>query len=112
MKDKITPTPWRYEWDDNGFFVIDGDGRPSPYIAATGTGCDPGSICEANAQAIVTAVNCTYGANIDPTAVKDLYDCLEEAIAQIKYLSTKFTPTGSGNAVTSRCEAAIQKAKL
>src|SRR5690606_13581946 len=37
MQHKHTPGPWRYAYDDNGFYVIDShDGSFRPYILATG----------------------------------------------------------------------------
>lgn len=49
-----TPTPWTASYDDNGFYVVDAPGRPSPYIVATG---GEGDADKANAALIVKAVN-------------------------------------------------------
>lgn len=58
------------------------------------------------------AYHSTYGNGIHPSAVKELYECLQEAILQIEYLHGKFGETGSGNAVLSKCKTAIQKADI
>lgn len=43
-------------------------------------------------------------------AAPDLYEALQEAKLQIEYLNGKFTATGTGNAVLSKIEAALEKA--
>lgn len=77
MNNNMTPTPWEKEYDDNGFYVIKADKMPRPYIVATGNESDADGF---NADAIVSAVNATYGNGINPEAVKDLYEALVLAL--------------------------------
>lgn len=98
-QNKMTPTPWSYEYDDNGFYVIKAAGMPSPYIAATGNESDWDG---GNSEAIVKAVNSTYGAGINPEAVSDLRDALQSIL-----LGVTLHPQ-----LRETAEAAIEKAKL
>jgi hypothetical protein len=92
-----TPTPWRVEYDDNGFFFIDAPGRPSPYIAATG---GEGMANAENAAFIVKAVN-SHDALVDAlkscaavcagevTSKSGLIDALEKARAALALAGEK-----------------------
>src|ERR1700690_482164 len=77
MESKMTPTPWSYQYDDNGFYVIEAKGMPSPYITATGNEADVDGF---NAEAIVTAINSTYGKGIDPSSVPELLNALKNIL--------------------------------
>lgn len=74
-KDKMSQAPW---------ILVDAD-RPGIDAADDSTvvlfGCDgenEGIIGRANAKAILKAVNSTYGQNIAPEAVKDMYAALHD----------------------------------
>jgi hypothetical protein len=50
--DVRTAGPWRYEYDDNGFYCVTAHAAPSPYIVATG---GEGDTDKANARLIAAA---------------------------------------------------------
>lgn len=120
---KITPTPWHYTWDDNGFHFIWADKEmPRPYICATGRS-DPKDVNEANAEAIVSAVNNTYGIGISPEKVPKLLKALETIAAWPGNLpDERYTSkTGPNDAalrgelvvvMRSLAKSAIEKSKL
>jgi hypothetical protein len=59
-----TKEPWRVEWDDNGFYHMQAEGRPSPYLFATGGDWDGDMIRAA------VCVNAMRGIE-DPAALMD-----------------------------------------
>lgn len=67
---------------------------------------------EANADAIVCAINNSYGKGLDPNAYVSVFNMLEECVSQIEYLHSKFKETGSGNSVLSRAKGIIENAKF
>jgi hypothetical protein len=89
-ENKMTPTPWKIERSINNSIVsVAGD-----FKVATATlyrssykrihnGTESADVANANASAIVLAVNATYGNGIDPTAVADLYRSLNSLLLHI-----------------------------
>lgn len=47
--DCITPGPWNFSYDDNGFYFVTAEKMPSPYIVASG---NEGDVDKANCIAI------------------------------------------------------------
>lgn len=105
-QNKMTPTPWNFTWDDNGFHFVWADERmPRPYICATGRS-DPDDINESNAKAIVSAINNTYGAGINPEAITDLLKAAQDFVSKVEEGKAKSKES------YSKFKAAIEKAKL
>lgn len=76
MQHKHTPGPWRYEHDDNGFYVIDShDGSFRPYILATG---GESSQDEANARVAHAAPIMLHAIE---EAIKGIESTLTEAMS-------------------------------
>ena len=57
-----TPGPWRFDWDDNGFYYIDAAGRPSPCIATIPY---DGEVAEENARLIAASPDLLEVAEIE-----------------------------------------------
>jgi hypothetical protein len=78
MKNKMTPTPWKINESNERWVYSEtppADGGDIIFVAPN----MPRSATrfKANASAIVSAINCTYGAGIDPEAVIDLLAALK-----------------------------------
>ena len=127
LKDKMSPSfyqtlPWRIASRkyDTGFYVIHGKDTPDRELQILKLHDSPHPIkehldrIENNAEAIVTAVNSTYGADINPEAIGDLLEAVEVALWAT--LNGEFEAQMQGKPrLTERCEMfrnAIQKAKL
>lgn len=112
-KNKMTPAPWvaggTYPCKGNEGYIFD-TSRPEILVCKTFGSIDENSpsIGEqaANSKAIVTAVNCTYGASINPASVKELYDCLRECVEEI------LLDFPDDHLLKSRYQKALKKAKL
>lgn len=114
-QNKITPAPWKVEIEGGKFpaYSITTDVEEG----ANNTVCNLFTATmgekahqEFNAFAIVSAVNNTYGASINPEAVPNLKKCLEELLYQFeKVVSPKFT---LDHMLIREAHAAIEKAKL
>ncbi len=112
---KMTPTPWvaggTYPNKGNEGYIFD-TSRPEVLICKTFGSIDENSppIGEqaANSKAIITAVNFTYGASINPEAVPNLLKLL-------KWMTEETGPNENvvpSFEVIQAAKAAIEKAKL
>lgn len=123
---EMTPTPWKvYIADKDTFYpgiesTIKGSGNPS--VCVYGEKNETAGIRgKANAQAIVSAVNNTFGAGINPEAVQDLMNAIQYAL-EIKdlwsadqYGTISADHEGEMQALAKmeeKLKAAIEKAKL
>jgi len=84
-KPNITPTPWMVMENkkDNEFAIKEKDLFRDGQWMLSDRICTMGHYTtqnENNAQAIVTAVNCTYGKGIDPEKIGEVLRCLEGII--------------------------------
>lgn len=114
--DKMTPTPWSI-WEGNATFIIsDTSSERNPFIAQATDIASSVRRWPENAKAIVSAINNTYGAGIDPEAVKDLRDALTE-LMRFKHAIRDYAAPAlqfDGNLIRAldAAEAAIEKTKL
>lgn len=105
-ENKMTPTPWSISPFKSGMVGINYD---NPLISETIcqiTGSHP----QYNAAAIVSAINGTYGIGIDPDAIKELQESLEQ-FTKYPWLAKAIEDAG-GTPNLERSKAAIEKAKL
>lgn len=114
-QNKMTPAPWvpggNHPYKGNECYIFD-TSKPEILVCKTFGSIDENSppIGEqaANSKAIVTAVNFTYGASINPEAVPDL-------LRTLKWLTEETGPNEDAvpsiEAIRS-AKAAIEKAKL
>jgi len=75
----MTPTPWKVddETDPKEELYIVSDGIPDSFFCLANLYCNPmDDETKANAAAIVSAVNNTYGKGINPESVPDLLSAL------------------------------------
>lgn len=113
---KMTPTPWKIikykSWSTN----VVGKGELNDICEMSGTHSK--SIQNANAAAIVSAVNNTYGAGIRPDGVKELFDAAQDLLARVnrarEILQNPSSPSHGnwGMLDTEKLTAALEKAKL
>lgn len=61
-----------------------------------------------NSKAIVSAINNTYGASINPEAVKEMF----QALAHVIYVETGVCTQGERRTAFERAKAAIEKATI
>lgn len=94
----MTPTPWL-----NAVTHILSNGAP---VTVCSFGSDNKN-WESDRAAIVSAINCTYGAGINPEAVPELLACLL-SIVNSDFWKKEF----GGGSVDKACERAINNAKL
>lgn len=98
-ENKMTAAPWRI--DERGFVL----GRGLNWAII-----DPDDVSRADITAIVSAINNTYGASINPEAVPDMKKVLIELLAQFeKVVEPKYTLDFM---LIKEAKAAIEKAKL
>lgn len=113
MKLKITPGPWAT--NANISFIYGDINRLNDIMEDLI--CDPPNCEESynnwkdNAAAIVTAVNNTYHAGIDPEAVPEMLECLKMSVAIFEAIGIKDT-SGIGGKQYNKIKQAIQKATL
>lgn len=115
---KMTPAPWECSLDVVHSLNNDEAGtiwRSSELGAEIGstliavTSKSPGyEEGKSNATAIVTAVNNTYGAGINPKAVADMLEALKEA----KRMYESVQPAGGWQGVYESIKSAINDAKI
>lgn len=108
-QNKMTPTPWNISSDkENSELWIEHE-KVSYVIASLF--CEPlDDQTRADAHAIVTAVNSTYGAEINPEAVKDIRDTLK-AILNIQLNGGDLSDLQHYD-LLQEAKAAIEKSKL
>jgi len=116
---KMTPTPW--EIDGYNMTAIIHNMQPEANHPAWKhvASCDYGyatpddfvDLNMANAKAIVSAVNGTYGKNINPEAVADLLDVLEKIVAIATDRWRPLPATSHEKNCLSSARAAIKLAK-
>lgn len=101
----MTPAPWKVSpaLSDKQQIAILNTGKDQHLIAEVIRGNG-----NSNAAAIVSAINNTYGAGINPEGVKDLLEALKEA----KRMYEELQPAGGWQGVYDEIEAAIKKASL
>jgi len=107
MKDKMTPTPWEIDEVEDELHIVRVGGFPESVCALYSEPMDDET--KANAFAIVSAVNATYGAGINPEAVPDLLESLKETLAQFKKIDKHYS---KDHEIMARAEAAIEKAQI
>lgn len=122
----ITPTPWvaggSFPYKGNEGYIFAVTNRPEILVCKTFGSIDEntppiGEQME-NSKAIVSAVNNTYGAGIDPEAVRDLLKELQDLqgrCERARVILQETTSASGGNwgiLDTSAAKAAIEKAKL
>lgn len=100
MHSKMIPPPWRI----NDSAIVSHDGEQAVAYAN-----------EANSEAIIAAVNNTYGIGVNPEAVKDLVEALEAFLAVGNQIMSKHSAGHPLNWLFpgrfAAAQAAIQKAK-
>lgn len=105
----MTPLPWRIKKFSafNTNIIGNGEwGRENDICEMSGAHSK--SAQNTNAAAIVSAINGTYGAGVDPAAVKDLLEACEVALR----MYNEIEPIGGWQYVHDSLEAAISKATL
>lgn len=123
--DKMTPTPWSI-WEDNAAFIISNTSSDrNPFIAQATDIASSVRRWPENAKAIVSAINNTYGAGINPEAVPELIKSAMALLAHDKKegLFDDYENHGDGfsldlqisaelRTILDSFKAAIEKAKL
>jgi hypothetical protein len=117
MQKKMSPGPWEIQELAGGhaFAINCKDGTPigiigDSHLSKDGGGYLSGNEILANTEAIVSAVNGTYGCGINPEAVKDMLFALEIALSHFDNKPGHHSPLSVSQAETIR--AAINKAKI
>lgn len=100
MKDKMTPAPWYIDADG----YIRSKAEPKEWILKI-----PQEIDKDNAEAIVSAVNATYGNGIDPEVVPEFLRILQ---AYIDADDSHADVWIKMQRLKKQARAAIEKAKL
>lgn len=103
---KMTPTPWKVIKFSSFPTNITGASRDNDICEMSNT--HDKVVQNANAQAIVTAVNSTYGAGIDPQSIPALLETLNKII-NVNYA---WGISSQLEMVKEWAKAAIEKAKL
>lgn len=108
-ENKMTATPWRIEDCKEELVITRGDisyGIASCY-------CDPmDNETRANAAAIVSAINWTYGIGVNPEAVGDLWDIANQYMHYLEGIRGGLRLSTIEKENYIKCKAAIEKAKL
>lgn len=105
----ITPTPWEARIEDNKYIHIASSLAHVSHVTAS-VYCDPlDDLAKADAEAIVKAVNGTYGAGINPESVEMLKDVAEHIIRMIS-LAPEIE--SSFPSLVKKAKAALEKSKL
>lgn len=119
-QNKMTPTPWvaggTYPYKGNEGYILD-TSKPEVLVCKTFGSIDENSppLGEqaANSKAIVTAVNFTYGASINPEAVPDLLASLNVLIERYSdMIISELSADPDDHPDIHAAKAAIEKAKL
>lgn len=87
-KPNITPTPWMVDPKAKLRITSNENTVCSTSVGQSG---DKLEIEQENAQAIVTAVNCTYGANINPEKIQELIEASEDYVRETDYEKKKLS---------------------
>lgn len=122
-QNKMTPTPWKIRKHKSWSTNVVGKDELNDICEMSGTHSK--SIQNANASAIVSAINNTYGAGINPEAVPEL---IKAAIALLAYEQKEglfddyvnngdgYSPTlevsGTLRIILNAIKSTIEKAKL
>ena len=89
----MTPTPWvaggSFPYPGNEGYIFATSMRPEILVCKTfgaiDENCPPLDEQLVNSAAIVSAVNATWGAGINPEAVPEIKKCLKELLAQFEH---------------------------
>jgi hypothetical protein len=110
MKDKMTPTPWEARIEQDHSIHISSSSDSITYVICT-CYCEPlDETTKADAAAIVSAVNGTWGTGINPEGVPEIKKCLEELLVQFeKVVDPKYTLDFM---LIREAKAAIEKAQI
>lgn len=111
-QNKMTAFPWAVddETAKDELYIVS-NGIPDTFFAIASLLCDPmDDETRANAKGIVTAVNATHGAGINPESVKDIRDTLQ-AILNIQLNGGDLSDLQHYD-LLQEAKAAIEKSKL
>jgi hypothetical protein len=107
MSAKITPLPWGIYEDET--IEIFGNNELSSVCTMQFANEEEKEMAREEAKTIVSAVNGTWGAGINPEVVPDLLESLKETLAQFKKIDMHYS---KDHEIMSRAEAAIEKATI
>lgn len=102
---QVTKSPWR-AFSSGSHWLITDDSGDNDICQMSPT--HQKIVQKANAEAIITAVNNTYGAGINPEAVPDMLKALKEA----KRMYESVQPAGGWQGVYESIKSAINDAKI
>src|ERR1700743_465811 len=105
MIGQMTNAPWvqTKHINENWIYAINGSEDGGDIICDQPKEELSGAKWEANSEAIASAVNNTWGADINPEAVPDLLESLKETLAQFKKIDKHYS---KDHEIMARAEAA------
>lgn len=115
IKEKMTPGPWRHQNVLNeSESKIDGYPQDEDHeYWETGIVSACGERHDVNATAIITAVNNTYGKNLNPVAMEECVEALIEAVSTIETIMREHEDNSPSCLMSLRqVKKALEKAKL